>query len=133
MLSLLEEALNVLKGEPTAEHLTQARERLEELLQYEKHYLRKENVLFPYLEKHGFGGPTTVMWGIHDEIRQGWRKLEALLSEGPQTDPEAFGTQSVHPRPLLRRARQGGRLPRHTGSRAGCDPHPRVGGRATSA
>jgi hypothetical protein len=93
LLSLLEEALDRLKDEPTAEHLAQARERLGELLRYEKHYLRKENVLFPYLEKHGFGGPTTVMWGIHDEIRQGWRKLEALLSEGPQTDPEAFSTQ----------------------------------------
>ena len=93
VLNLLEEALNVVKDEPTAEHLAQARERLEELLQYEKHYLRKENVLFPYLEKHGFSGPTTVMWGIHDEIREGWRKLGALLSEGPQTDPEASGTE----------------------------------------
>ena len=93
VLNLLEEALTALKDEPTAEHLVQARERLEELLKYEKHYLRKENVLFPYLEKHGFSGPTTVMWGIHDEIRQGWRKLDALLNEGPQTDSEAFGTQ----------------------------------------
>ncbi len=33
------------------------------------HYLREENVLFPYLEKHGMVGPPTVMWREHDQIR----------------------------------------------------------------
>jgi len=35
----------------------------------EKHYLRKENLLFPFLEKHGITGPSGVMWGKHDETR----------------------------------------------------------------
>lgn len=35
----------------------------------DKHYIRKENQLFPYLEKHGITGPSQVMWGIHNEIR----------------------------------------------------------------
>jgi DUF438 domain-containing protein len=33
------------------------------------HYTRKENQLFPILEKHGISGPPQVMWAVHDEIR----------------------------------------------------------------
>jgi uncharacterized protein len=44
-------------------------ENFEKLAQVEKHYLRKENQLFPFLEKHGISGPSQVMWAIHDEIR----------------------------------------------------------------
>ena len=35
----------------------------------DKHYRRKENLLFPYLEKKGITGPPKVMWGKHDEAR----------------------------------------------------------------
>lgn len=35
----------------------------------DKHYSRKENLLFPYLEKYGIYGPTKVMWGVDDAIR----------------------------------------------------------------
>jgi DUF438 domain-containing protein len=35
----------------------------------DKHYSRKENLLFPYLEKYGIFGPTKVMWGVDDAIR----------------------------------------------------------------
>jgi len=35
----------------------------------DKHYRRKENLLFPYLENYGITGPPTVMWGKHDETR----------------------------------------------------------------
>jgi DUF438 domain-containing protein len=40
------------------------------LMDVEKHYLRKENLLFPFLEKHDITGPPTVMWGKHDETRE---------------------------------------------------------------
>ncbi|WP_298646798.1 DUF438 domain-containing protein [uncultured Proteiniphilum sp.] len=35
----------------------------------DKHYLRKEYLLFPFLEKHLITGPPKVMWGKHDETR----------------------------------------------------------------
>ena len=35
----------------------------------DKHYKRKEYLLFPYLEKHLITGPPKVMWGKHDETR----------------------------------------------------------------
>jgi len=73
--------------------LKEARAQLRELQGLERHYLRKENVLFPFLEKHGFEGPSSVMWGIHDEIREAWTELEGALSCGPAADGDAFGAQ----------------------------------------
>ena len=40
------------------------------LMDIEKHYQRKENLLFPFLEKYGITGPPKVMWGKHDESRK---------------------------------------------------------------
>lgn len=39
------------------------------LMDLDKHYSRKENLLFPFLEKYGIDGPTKVMWGVDDGIR----------------------------------------------------------------
>ena len=41
-----------------------------DLMDVDKHYRRKEYLVFPYLEKKGFTGPPKVMWGKHDEIRE---------------------------------------------------------------
>lgn len=43
-------------------------ENLGKLLDIAIHYRRKENQLFPVLERHGVEGPTKVMWGLDDEI-----------------------------------------------------------------
>lgn len=45
------------------------RERYLRLLDVDRHYRRKENLLFPYLEKRGITGPSSVMWGKDDEAR----------------------------------------------------------------
>jgi DUF438 domain-containing protein len=38
------------------------------------HYAMKENALFPFLEKHGFPGPSKVMWSKHNEVREMMKK-----------------------------------------------------------
>lgn len=43
-----------------------------------KHYLREENVLFPYIEKHGLTEPPAQMWIDHDKIRGLEKDLFAL-------------------------------------------------------
>lgn len=43
---------------------------LNSLSDVNKHYLRKEYLLFPFLEKYEITGPPKVMWGKHDEIRE---------------------------------------------------------------
>jgi DUF438 domain-containing protein len=49
------------------------------LLDIDKHYSRKENLLFPYLEKYGIYGPTQVMWGIDDHIRDAIKDVKQKL------------------------------------------------------
>jgi len=45
------------------------------------HYTRKENQLFPYLEKKEFTGPSRVMWGKHDEIRALFKEASAKVAQ----------------------------------------------------
>jgi hypothetical protein len=93
VLTALQMALEALVATPGAAQLAEARRELGRLQEYEKHYLRKENILFPYLERHNFSGPSTVMWAIHDDIRAGWKALGELLADGVLDDPAAFETQ----------------------------------------
>lgn len=41
-----------------------------QLTTIEKRFARKENQLFPYLEKHGWEGPSQGMWSFHDNLRE---------------------------------------------------------------
>lgn len=43
---------------------------LNSLMDVDKHYRKKEYLLFPFLEKYEITGPPKVMWGKHDEIRE---------------------------------------------------------------
>jgi len=54
---------------------------VERLAEVDKHYLRKENQLFPYLEDHGVEGPSKVMWAIHDDIRALVKQARAIIGE----------------------------------------------------
>jgi DUF438 domain-containing protein len=52
-----------------------------ELMDVEKHYQRKEHLLFPFLERYGITGPSKVMWGKDDEVRVLLRELGTALAE----------------------------------------------------
>ncbi len=45
----------------------------------ELHFVRKENQLFPMLEKHGWDSPSKNMWAFHDEIRADLKKIRQAL------------------------------------------------------
>jgi DUF438 domain-containing protein len=62
--------------------LNQMRAELARLAELDVHYLRKENQLFPMLEKHGVAGPTKVMWGLDDEIRTRVKQARADADQG---------------------------------------------------
>ena len=49
------------------------------LTDVDKHYRRKENLLFPFLEAKGITGPPTVMWGTHDETRASLKNAIEVL------------------------------------------------------
>lgn len=59
------------KGEDDADEAKlMLRDLFNQLFDVDKHYQRKEYLLFPFLEKLGVTGPPKVMWGKHDEIRE---------------------------------------------------------------
>jgi len=45
----------------------------------DKHYSRKENLVFPYLEKYGVTAPPQVMWGVDDEVRAKLKSIKLDL------------------------------------------------------
>lgn len=45
----------------------------------DKHYSRKENLIFPFLEKAGVTAPPKVMWGVDDEIREKIKESKTAL------------------------------------------------------
>ena len=60
------------------ESVLEIRARFNQLMDVDKHYRRKEYLLFPYMEKHGITGPPKVMWSKHDQTR-------ALLKSAQET------------------------------------------------
>lgn len=59
------------------------------LTDIDKHYSRKENLVFPYSEKYGITAPPKVMWGVDDEIRDGIKDVIKTLknyNEGTRKD-----------------------------------------------
>lgn len=69
-------------GASAAEPLARLRDMFNELMDVEKHYKRKENLLFACLERHGVTGPSKVMWGKDDEVRGMLKELGEALREG---------------------------------------------------
>lgn len=68
-------------GAEIAAPLLQWRQAYNDLMDVEKHYQRKENLLFTALEAHGITGPSKVMWGKDDEIRGLLKDLGAALHQ----------------------------------------------------
>ena len=51
------------------------------LWEIDKHYIRKEQLFFPKLEKIGRASIPQVMWGVDDEIRSEIKEIITLLSD----------------------------------------------------
>ncbi len=89
VIKLLREAVAAL---PDADALRRAQQFAEQLATVDKVYTRKENLLFPMLEKHGVTGPTSVMWGTHDQIRDQLKAFrQALAEEDAEKAEELWG------------------------------------------
>lgn len=63
-------SLNYISDRDFEEVVFALRGAFNQLMDVDKHYQRKEYLIFPYLEKVGITGPPKVMWGKHDEIRE---------------------------------------------------------------
>ena len=64
--------------------------RFVEFKPFDYHYIKKENILFPYLEEIWDSyRPLKVMWSLHDDIRRTLKEVIALL-EDPSTEWSDF-------------------------------------------
>lgn len=88
LLKVIQKALTLLNSLPAVneqifkEYLHQLQHSFNELMDIDKHYKRKEYLLFPFLEKNNITGPPKVMWGKHDEIREQLKgSIEILRTE----------------------------------------------------
>ncbi len=86
MLNFADELVATAKGMRAAGNADSAADKMEQLpllvqrfKDSESHYLREENVLFPYLEKHGITQPPAIMWMEHDKIREIKKSLYELV------------------------------------------------------
>jgi hypothetical protein len=70
------------EGSVTPDLVQSLRQAVRDLLDVDRHYRRKENLLFPMLERHGVTGPSKVMWGKDDEARALVRRLDEALRAG---------------------------------------------------
>jgi DUF438 domain-containing protein len=73
---------------------------LNNLMDVDKHYRRKEYLLFPYFEKNNLPGPPMVMWGKHDEAREilrqtigGLQQIESMSA----AEAKAYNLFTVSP------------------------------------
>ncbi len=71
------------------ENIIKLRGLFNNLYDVDKHYQRKEYLLFPYLEKLEITGPPKVMWGKQDEIREQIKGSIDVLQVETMT-PEEF-------------------------------------------
>lgn len=79
-----------------APEMTRWREVFGRLMDIEKHYQRKENLLFSCLERHGITGPSKVMWGKDDQVRELLKALgEALAVDGMSADEAGLVVETV--------------------------------------
>lgn len=73
-------------GTEEMEHISHI---IKHLKDSESHYIREENVLFPYLEKHGITEPPAIMWMEHDKIREVKKNIYGIVDAGGLSNLEA--------------------------------------------
>ncbi len=98
---LFEQAPNIEQDE-VKNHLTKLLSRFNKLMDVDKHYKRKEYLVFPFLEKYEITGPPKVMWGKHDQERELLKaSLEALHVEGDVNPEEVSSMIELVLRPAV--------------------------------
>lgn len=81
-IRLMMKKLEQLPDEQDAtEPMRAIQELLNSLMDVDKHYRRKEYLLFPFFEKNNLPGPPMVMWGKHDQARSLLRETIAGLQQ----------------------------------------------------
>lgn len=92
---LIREIISQMQQTDIAEEFELFTELFAKLSKVELHFARKENQLFPYLEKHDWTGPSQGMWAFHDQIREELKSLRQAL-DAIDTEAVTSISQSVY-------------------------------------
>lgn len=87
---LIEEEIMPYVGQSGPTPILMLRIGYERLMQIDKHYARKENLLFPKLERVGITAPPQVMWGVDDEIRAEMKEINEILDSKEPNEEELW-------------------------------------------
>lgn len=85
------------EADPQGSDASLARELSEDVRDFGQvfsHYRRKEELIFPHLERHGVDGPSKVMWGKDDEVRD-FVSVARSLVEVALGEPSARNLRAV--------------------------------------
>lgn len=85
----LEEIKVVIKEKSFQDARDELYVKLKNLQKFNSHYQKKENILFPYLEKKApkFNG-LPIMWTLHDETRKTLKKVLQILTDSESTEKD---------------------------------------------
>ncbi|OQY30681.1 MAG: hypothetical protein B6241_15500 [Spirochaetaceae bacterium 4572_59] len=92
-LNQIKKIIKSYKGNESADFNQMQKELLphfKAFLEFEHHYVKKENILFPFLEKKWENyRPLNVMWSLHDDIRKQLKSIISML-ENPNVKWQDF-------------------------------------------
>jgi DUF438 domain-containing protein len=91
---LIRNTIKELQATSIENHLDFYSELFDKLCKVELHFARKENQLFPYLEKHGWTSPSQNMWAFHDQIRQEIKEARKAI-QTKDVETIIYATQKV--------------------------------------
>ena len=95
-ISELLDTIQYTPSQPIPQQIIELRGLFNQLFDVDKHYQRKEYLLFPYLEREGITGPPKVMWGKHDQIRELIKgSIEILQTEDITKDDLAASAELI--------------------------------------
>lgn len=86
------------EGRPLNQVLSELEDEVDKLRRVTHHYSLKENTLFPYLEQHGFTGPSQVMWEKDNEVRRMLRSVTEGIGDVDSADGwQRFAHETLAP------------------------------------
>jgi len=89
------------KKEDLHERIIELHTLFNSLYDVDKHYQRKEYLIFPFLEQEGITGPPKVMWGKHDEIRDQLKGSLEILKTGDISKEDFMASAEIIIKPAL--------------------------------
>lgn len=82
VIKRMTEDLKSLNSSDSPDKFVRIKDKVNELLKISIHYRKKENLIFPYMEKYGMTTPPKVMWGVDDEIYDEIKSIKEDLEKG---------------------------------------------------